>query len=261
MASPFPGMDPYLEEPGDWSGVHGRLIGSIGEMLARQVSPHFFVASETSVYVVTPDDLGRRLVRPDLYLVEAASIIQDHPSAGTITMPVRITPHYPLEIHQHYLEIRDRAHRQVVTTIEVLSPVNKAADSKGQADFLRKRGQVMASRTHWLEIDLLRAGARPDDVAISSDYYALLKRGDATDEWELWPFNLRDRLPTIAVPLLAPLPDVPLDLAEAVATVVQRYHYDDWLDYTAPPPPPALDAADSLWGATCIRQWRAASAQ
>jgi len=26
MPSPFPGMDPYLEHPARWGGVHARLI-------------------------------------------------------------------------------------------------------------------------------------------------------------------------------------------------------------------------------------------
>jgi len=50
MPSPFPGMDPYLERPDRWSGVHTRLIAVIGEMLARQVAPRFFVDSEDNVY-------------------------------------------------------------------------------------------------------------------------------------------------------------------------------------------------------------------
>jgi len=45
MPSPFLGMDPYLERPDRWSGVHARLIAVIGEMLARQVAPRFFVDS------------------------------------------------------------------------------------------------------------------------------------------------------------------------------------------------------------------------
>src|SRR5437016_9055994 len=46
MASPFPGMDPYLERPDRWSGVHAGLIAVLREVLARQVAPRFFVDSE-----------------------------------------------------------------------------------------------------------------------------------------------------------------------------------------------------------------------
>lgn len=43
MSSPFPGMDPFLEDPTEWGGVHSRLINSTSDVLADIVSPHFFV--------------------------------------------------------------------------------------------------------------------------------------------------------------------------------------------------------------------------
>ena len=115
----------------------------------------------------------------------------------------------------------------------------------------------MTSRTHWLEIDLLRAGARPPEVASVGDYYALLRRGDGDgDAMEAWPIGLRDRLPTVAVPLIAPMPDVPLDLQAAIDALFERYDYADWLDYDSPPPAPSLTAADARWTDDCIRRWR-----
>ena len=73
MPSPFPGMDPYLERAERWSGVHTRLIAVIGEILARQVAPRFFVDSEDNVYILGLDDPARSVVRPDPYMVEAVS--------------------------------------------------------------------------------------------------------------------------------------------------------------------------------------------
>ena len=34
MPSPFPGMDPYLENPALWPNVHGRLIAAIADALS-----------------------------------------------------------------------------------------------------------------------------------------------------------------------------------------------------------------------------------
>ena len=42
--SSFPGMDPYLEEPTRWPGVHTRLIALIADTLAPQLAPAFTVA-------------------------------------------------------------------------------------------------------------------------------------------------------------------------------------------------------------------------
>jgi hypothetical protein len=35
MPSPFPGMDPYLEDPHRWPGVHVLLIAAYAELLNR----------------------------------------------------------------------------------------------------------------------------------------------------------------------------------------------------------------------------------
>jgi hypothetical protein len=252
-------MDPYLEHPSEWPGVHDSLIALMRLALADAVGPEFFVGSETAVYIVTPDDIGRDYVRPDLFLVEVAARDRPAPAPGVIKPPVLVRPQFPIEIRQSYLEIRDRAGRRVVTTIDLLSPVNKAPNSTGQEEFRRQRNRVMASRTNWIEIDLLRAGERPEDLRPIpiGDYYALLKRAERVVEYELWPFSLRDRLPTIAVPLLPPLPDVPLDLQAALDTLHERFHYADWLDYRQSPPPPGLTAADARWVAERVAAWLA----
>ncbi len=58
-ASPFPGKDPYLEEPTRWPGVYTRLIALIADTLAPQLAPAFTVAVETvyarGVYAETLD--------------------------------------------------------------------------------------------------------------------------------------------------------------------------------------------------------------
>jgi hypothetical protein len=251
-------MDPYLEDPGGWAGVHDAFIAILRELLRREVGPRFFVDGGVSVYILSPDD--RRWVYPDVFLVETPAPATLQLGRGMIATPVRITPAQPMEVRQPYLLVRDRATRRVVTVIEVLSPVNKAEGTSGREEFLRKRREVMQSETHWLEIDLLRAGDRPPELRGASDYYALLKRGDASDDAvEAWPFSLRDTMPTIAVPLVRPLDDAPLALQQAIDLLFQRYGYAEWLAYESPPPPP-LDAADAIWVAERVRQWRVAQA-
>ena len=69
MRSPFPGMDPYLEEPGGWKGVHGRLIAVLGELLNRDLGPDFIADGDTRVYLVSPGE--QHWIFPDVYIVEA----------------------------------------------------------------------------------------------------------------------------------------------------------------------------------------------
>jgi len=259
MPSPFPGMDPYLERPDRWSGVHARLIAVIGEVLTRQVAPRFFVDSEDSVYVLGLDDPARPLLRPDLYVAEAASAagVGSAPRPrGQIAAPLVLDLPTPLEIRVPHLNVIDIADRQVVTTIEVLSPFNKASGSGGQRDFLRKREHILSSHTHWLEIDLLRAGARPPGVPPKGDYDAALHRAGVPDRLEAWFVNLREPLPTIAVPLRPPFDDIPLDLQEALELVYDRYRYDTAIDYAQTPPLPPLLEADAAWVNDRITAWR-----
>ena len=257
--SPFPGMDPYLEDARMWAGVHSRLLNAISEDLGDRLAPTFIVTIEERVYIATPDDLAtsRQLV-PDVLVVSG----QDRPlpAAGglAITPPLLIEPLVEEEIHDRYLEIRDTRSRAVIATIEVLSPANKAPGTRGRDAFLRKRQAVIASHTHWIEIDLLRAGERPAEVRGWGDYYALLHRGEAGMRFAVWPWNLRKPLPTIAVPLRPPFADVPLDLQAALATVYRRGHYADAIDYDAPVPPPPLSSNDAQWVADQVQAWRAA---
>src|SRR5437764_5286845 len=260
MASPFPGMDPYLERPDRWSGVHAGLITVLREALSRQVAPRFFVDSEDNVYILGLDDPARSLVRPDIYVVEAVDAASLSRPRGQIAAPMVLDLPASLEIRAPYLKVIDTADRQVVTTIEVLSPINKEPGSSGQRDFLRKREQILRSSTHWLEIDLLRAGTRPRGIPIRGDYgdyYAALHRAGVRDRLEAWFVSLRDRLPTIAVPLRPPFEDVPLDLQEAVELVYERYRYDAGIDYAGDAPPP-LREADAAWVGERVAVWRRA---
>ncbi|MGH2409827.1 MAG: DUF4058 family protein [Chloroflexota bacterium] len=256
MPSPFPGMDPYLERPDRWSGVHAALIAVMRELLARQVAPRFFVDSEDYVYILGRDDPGRSLLRPDLTMVELAGAGSLSPARARIASPLLVAVPEELEIRAPFLKIIDTLSREVVTTIEVLSPINKTPGSVGQREFLRKRERVLGSTSHWLEIDLLRAGTRPLGVPVHEGYDALLHRARTPEHFEGWFATVRQPLPTIAVPLTAPFEDVPLPLQEVVETVYTRYRYDAAIDYEQEPPPPPLSLTDSVWLRERIAAWR-----
>ncbi|MBY0458689.1 MAG: DUF4058 family protein, partial [Gemmataceae bacterium] len=64
MPSPFPGMDPYLEAPGRWSGVHSGLIYTIHARLNRQL-PRNLVAEIDQYFWVAEGDDRELLGKPD----------------------------------------------------------------------------------------------------------------------------------------------------------------------------------------------------
>jgi hypothetical protein len=46
MPSPFPGMDPYLENPALWKGVHDSLVYRMLEDLQPQLQPNYLAVYE-----------------------------------------------------------------------------------------------------------------------------------------------------------------------------------------------------------------------
>jgi len=255
MRSPFPGMDPFLEEAAVWSSVHVRLINAISDYLSPRVLPNFFVDIQQHVYLVTPDEAPGAPMISDVYVVRTP-VGERQAVASPIMPPTLVEPLYDLEIREAYLEIRDKRSREVVTIIEVLSPFNKTAGAQGRQAFEEKRKKVIGTDVNWIEIDLLRAGVRPPEVAGKSDYYILLKRGLQPTPYEVWYCDLRDHLPTIAVPLRPQFEDIPLDLQAVFAEMYTRAYYAESIDYTGNVPPPRLQPADASWLQTQIKSWQ-----
>ncbi len=164
MPSPFPGMDPYLENPGLWSEVHHNLITECQGLLGSQLRPKYIVKIEERVYVTDESDeeFNAQIRIPDIEVARrtgwesAQSSLKQDTSQLEIPEPVVATTWFEEEIHQAYLTIIDRTSGEVVTVIEILSPANKVPKSPGRESFEQKRREVMNSPTHWVEIDLLR---------------------------------------------------------------------------------------------------------
>ncbi len=254
MASPFPGMDPYLENTAVWGTIHNNLISVIQELLAGPLEPKYYVLGQERVYISDPLDPGRQVIAPDVFVSQRSPVPQiSSPSGGEgiLTAPTRQVTLLDEEIRDHYLIIRDKLNHKVVTIIELLSPVNKTPGARGRAEFLRKRTEVLASDVHWLEIDLLRSGQRDPWAAGKSDYCILLSRVGKRDRADLWLFNLRHTLPTIPVPLLPLDPDVPLSLDKALQTVCQRGRYYNIINYNQVPNPP-LAEDDAAWATEMV---------
>jgi len=100
------------------------------------------------------------VIVPDPRVAETGEPQSDHMQrvAGTVAEPVVSTTLIEEEIHEARLEVIDRAGRVVVTVIEVPSPANKVAGSRGRESYEEKRREVMTSPSYFVEIDLLRDG-------------------------------------------------------------------------------------------------------
>ncbi|MBC8116636.1 MAG: DUF4058 family protein [Candidatus Saccharimonas sp.] len=249
MPSPFPGMDPFIEQQ-EWEDFHQRFNNLLADLLAPNVEPRYIARVERRVYVEAPppNDLPARWA-------DVAVMLVDHGDGGLATAEAIgvetateecVLP-MPIERRETYLVIRERETQEVITIIETLSPANKRAGT-GRREYLSKRETVLQSETHLVELDLLRGGLRLPTVTPQppADYYAIISRSHLRPRATLMHWTLRDPLPTILVPLKREDPDVPLDLQAALTTVYDRARYQLSLNYHAEPTPP-FDERDRVW--------------
>lgn len=258
MPSPFPGMDPYLEGP-LWSMVHNSLIEEFARQLTPKLWPRYKVRPGERVVVSPPDPIEsvaprERLPDVALFKTEGGSlpVSLDRPSAIGSAPIIRELLESPPPVVQTFIEIRSADGSQLVTAIEVLSPTNKRGS--GAAEFALKRREVLASDAHFLEIDMLRDGERfPVSGPLPSvPYFVFLSRAELRPRIEIWPIPLDAPLPSVAVPLLAPDPDVILEMQLALQTVYDLYHYDADIDYSQPAPLP-LSGEQADWADKLLR--------
>jgi hypothetical protein len=216
MPSPFPGMDPYLEHPEIWPGVHLLLIAALAESLTLQLRPKYAV----SVEVKEGED----------------TVLES-------------------QVHQGYLEVREVATREVVTVIELLSPINKRS-GQGRNSYEDKRDRVLGSSTHLVEIDLLRSGAAIGlaGQGIRSDYRVLVSRSELRPRADLYPFDVQDLMPLFPVPLRLGDGDPVVDLKGLLDQVYDRAGYDLKLEYGGAVVP-ELAKTDSLRDGKTERSW------
>ena len=158
MPPPFPGMDPYLEQPGLWPTVHYWLLGSLAAALRPAVQPKYWVAVEHRTYEAVPDDLVLVGVQDATIAETGVSLTPAGAATATASRPVEVVVPAPEPVQERYLVIREPRTAEVVTVVEILSPANKRP-GPGREQYLEKREAVLGSRTNQVEIDLLRTGS------------------------------------------------------------------------------------------------------
>ena len=261
MPSPFPGMDPYLENPVLWPGVHQGLVTYIRAALNAVLPPGYVADIGERVYIVQPE----RSVYPDVVVLEQPLIQTGRGSGGTATAvasdPPLVLTYEPVEIREVFVEILPVGEEsRVVTVIEVLSYSNKTPGHEGRKLYLTKQREILESQTHLLEIDLLRTGEHT--VAVSReqllkkcrwDYLVCLHRGGHGNRFEVWPITIRQRLPRILVPLADGDPDVVLDLQAVFDRCYDEGAYARRIDYRRDPPIP-LEGEDAEWADKLLRE-------
>lgn len=258
MPSPFPGMDPYLEGY-LWGDVHGRLAGRISIQLAPLIEPRYVARMTTRIVTGYDDDGDPNSIFPDTEVIEARRplptidwearlLATPSISPPTLELPAPLLVNVPITS----VEIRDTKGNILVTSIEILSPVNKR--EPGIREYRRKRDRVLGADAHLLEIDLLRRGERPiSGLELPNAPYFIFLTRTRSPRVSVWSLQFQDPLPVIPLPLKHPDPDVPLDLATAFQTIYDEARYHLSLDYREDPTPP-LRGNDAAWADTLLRE-------
>lgn len=252
MANPFPGMNPYLEEPAIWPSVHHGLISLLWMELNRRLPRGYVATVEERIFLVEPPTSRY----PDVHVLkhsrrraraESASAVAtlDADPAVEIEFP-------PAEFREPFIEVHlGRKPGALIAVLEVLSPTNKNR-GEGRDRYLQKQNELLGSTSHLLEIDLLRAGqhtvAVPLDRLGDTDwqYLVCLHKGGWRNKFDVWPRTLPRRLPCVRIPLAGNDADIVVDLQSILNQCHDAGRFDERLEYRGECPPP-LSKKNAKW--------------
>ena len=243
MPKPFPGMDPYIEYQGSWQDFHNSLVTELRNALGARLPDDYVARMDERIEVVGLDGPVGEAYLPDVVVAygSGGGRYHDSGSGGTAVasiepMIVELLDRDPEEVRHTWVEVRRLPDLELVTVIEVLSPVNKMGP--GRADYLYNRDALHARKVNFVEIDLLLGGLRmPMKKPLpAAHYFAIVARGPSLPTAELYDWTLCDRLPTLPIPLRAPDPDVGIDLQELVDRIYTLGRYGRTLRHDLPLP-------------------------
>lgn len=260
MPSPFPGMDPFLEHPDLFSGLHDRLITYLSEVLTASLPKPYYADIHDRVWV----EVSRRYIGPDVNVLYP----ERHRNGGPVSTPTGgstavATATEPVVVHVPHDEFREtflqiytrQGSERLVTHVEVLSPANKAPGEHGRDLYVRKQREILGSKAHLVEIDVLRAGthstAVPLDRALPRtgpfDYHVCIHHYDNLEDYFVYPIHLEQPLPTIAIPLLPGDGAVSIDLQAVFMRAYDAGPYARRVSYAQDSIVPALDTERTAW--------------
>lgn len=223
MPSPFPGMDPYLEDDKLWSVFHHQFITCLYQILLPGLVDRYRAR------------LGQRQ-----YVTEQA----------LFTSVVR-------EEHQEeYIEIRRRNDGRLVTLVETVSPTNKTSPT-GRKCYLDKRQEGKAAGANLVEIDLVLQGQPTLDYSRDGlpewDYAVTVTRATQPERYEIYTATIQKRLPRFRLPLASDDRDTVLDLQAAFARCYDQGTFGTKIDYQRDPAT-TLSPEDRSWLTELLKQ-------
>src|SRR4051812_30173317 len=125
MPSPFPGMDPYLEDSAFWSDFHHTFISCWREIIADQLPDSYDarIGERVNLTQLEPDVV--KLISPDVAVSHGARSKPAPVAGGVAVLEPEVIPQtFVEETRESYVEILHRPDRSLVAVLELLSPTN-----------------------------------------------------------------------------------------------------------------------------------------
>ncbi len=228
MASPFPGMDPYLEGPQIWPDLHHAFAAEMRNQLNQTLPNRYYARLDMRPELAEPirhhfaeirdSSQGHKLIT----LIEIVSPSNKRPGAD----------------RKSY----ERKQREVLDSDANLVEIELVRDGRRVLPDLRLEELI-------------------DDSPQPPAYVVLVnrawRRGPGASAYQVFPVSLREWLPCIPVPLKEGEEEVALDLQFVLNRAYDSGPYRRGaVDYAAPPPEPALGDEDAAWAAELTRPWR-----
>jgi hypothetical protein len=205
MPSPFPGMDPYLEDESLWGVFHHQFVTCLYQTLL-----------------------------PGLVDRYRARVCQRH----YVTEQALFTSVVREERQEDYVEIRQRSDNRLVTLLDVVSPHNKTT-AQGRAAYLEKRREGRSASANLVEIDLVLQGQPTLEYSRDGlpawDYAVTVTRSTQPERYEIYTTTLQKRLPRFRLPLAADDRDTVLDLHVAFTRCFDQGAFTTKIDYSRGP--------------------------
>ncbi len=216
MPSPFPGMDPYLEDEALWPVFHHQLIMSLYQILLPGLVDRYRARVNQRHYI-TERERGGSVVR------------EEH--------------------HEDYIEIRQRSDGRLITLVDVVSPANKLTPG-GRSVYLEARREGKNANANLVELDLLLQGQptleHSRDGLPDWDYAVTVTRSTYPERYEIYTATLQKKLPRFRLPLASDDRDTVLDLHTAFTRCYDQGGFAAKIDYARDPSVP-LDEEDRRW--------------
>lgn len=210
MPSPFPGMDPYLEDEKFWPSFQHHFVASLYQVLKP--------------VLINTDRMDRYRAR-----VGQRRYVIEVPLFTSVLREEQV---------EEYIEIRQRSDGQLVTLIDVPSPVNKTR-AAGRDAYLARRRDAQREGANLVEIDLVLQGQPLLEYSRDNlpewNYLVTVVRRHQPERYEIYSSTIRKRLPRFKLPFAPSEHDGVVDLQIAFNWAYESGGFGSQIDYQRPP--------------------------